>query len=79
MYGRNITNDNEKLSRDLFKTCRSQMKVERPTRELDELKAEEVETVKEQSLQKDPPAGWMFDGRMYMTFEGDRKFEHPNL
>lgn len=25
------------------------------------------------------PDGWYFDGRGYMTYEGDYKTEHPNL
>lgn len=79
MYGRNITNDNEKMARDLLKTCRSQMKVERPTREFEELKPEEIDNIKELSLTKDLPSGWLYDGNCYMTFEGDRLYEHPNM
>lgn len=78
VYGRNISNDNEKIVRELLKTCRTQFKVERPTRELDELKAEELESITEAGLAKECPEGWYFDGRMYMTFEGDRKYEHPD-
>ena len=79
VYGRNLTGDNEKLLRELLKTCRTQMKVERPSRSLDELKAEELEKVKEESASRDLPSGWLFDGRQYMTFEGDRADEHPNM
>jgi len=55
VYGRNISNDNEKLARELLKTCRTQFKVERPTRELDELKTEELETIKNSGLMKECP------------------------
>ena len=53
-----MSGDSEGLARDLLKTCRTQIRVERPTRELDELKTSEVDKITEDTMQKDLPAGW---------------------
>lgn len=78
VYGRNVA-AREGLFRELLKTCRTQLRAKRQNRLLEELKTEEIESIKEASAGSDLPDGWFFDGRQYMTFDGDVLYEHPNV
>jgi hypothetical protein len=77
VYGRNVGKDHERVMRDLLLTCRSPLRAIQPSRTA--LKEIEIEAVTEESQGKDLPDGWLFDGRQYMTFDGDVKYEHPNI
>ena len=43
------------------------------------MKKEEIEAIKAKYCGDHLPEGWFFDGRMYMNFDGEVKYEHPNL
>jgi hypothetical protein len=79
VYGRNVAADKERMIRELLLTCRKPLRAKQPHRELSDLKTVELEKITEDSQGVDLPDGWLFDGRQYMTFDGDVKYEHPNI
>ena len=46
---------------------------------ISDLSKDEIQAIQQQNCGEHLPQGWYFDGRMYMNFDGEVKFEHPNL
>jgi hypothetical protein len=44
-----------------------------------DLKKEEIDAIRLKHCGEFLDNGWYFDGSCYMTFDGDRTYEHPNL
>lgn len=79
VYGRNISDNKEKMLRDLLKSCRQQLNPKQKLRKIEDLKADEIEVIKNRYNGEYLPEGWYFDGRQYMNFDGDIVYDHPNI
>jgi hypothetical protein len=79
VYGRNIADNGEQVIRAVLKTCRTQLRSKQVVRTIADLKKEEIDIVTAKHAGDYLPDGWFFDGRMYMNFDGEVKFVHPNL
>ena len=80
VYGRNLTEANIEILKDLLKQCRTQVAPTKALKKRQDVTEEEEAKLQEDFFNEFLPVGWYFDGSRYRTRDGYQSSrKHPNM